>query len=73
MDENMEKQEVPEKSEQMDGNDTAKNPNLAETLVKNGLTKEELEDVLKKTFPQPEKDVEDIINDYIASLRKRMV
>lgn len=67
MDENMEGTKAPEPAE---GNATEKNPSLAETMVKNGLTKEELEDVLKKTFPQPEENVEKTVNDYISSLRK---
>lgn len=72
MDENMEKKapEQPEDNKPEDSKSAAKSPNIAETLVKNGLTKEELEDVLQKTFPKPEENVEESVNKYISSLRK---
>ena len=73
MDENMEKvteqqpQDTPKPEE---STPATKSPNIAETLVKNGLTKEELEGVLKDMFPKPEENVEKTVNNYISSLRK---
>lgn len=72
MDENMEKvteqpQDTPKPEE---STPATKSPNIAETLVKNGLTKEELEGVLKDMFPKPEENVEATVNNYISSLRK---
>lgn len=73
MDENMEKvteqqpQETPKPEE---STPATKSPSIAETLVKNGLTKEELEGVLKDMFPKPTENVEDTVNNYISSLRK---
>lgn len=72
MDENMEKKaaEQPEDNKPEESTSAPKSPNIAEALVKNGLTKEELEDVLQKTFPKPEENVEETVNNYISSLRK---
>lgn len=72
MDEAMEKKapEQPEDNKPEESISAPKSPSIAETLVKNGLTKEELEDVLQKTFPKPEENVEETVNNYISSLRK---
>ena len=73
MDENIEKvtEQQPQETPKPEESTPATNsPNIAETLVKNGLTKEELEGVLKDMFPKPKENVEQTVNNYISSLRK---
>lgn len=63
------KTEIDEKSEKPSNDVKETGSDLAQTLINNGVTREELKEVLREIFPEQKESTETVVSRYFNSLR----
>lgn len=62
-------EEVTEQAEQTSNDVKETGSDLAQTLINNGVTREELKEVLREIFPEQKESTEAVVSRYFNNLR----